>query len=1463
MTQERVKRSAIPYAGYQYQTLQGIRLLVEWLSSPTRYSKIRFECDDDIIAPLGIDDIVVWRSDNRCDFYQVKYTVAPEEYSLCWDWLLEVNTHNQTSRSLLRKCFDAVHKVDPQRLGEVRLITNRIPDRDVERCLSRGNRLNYSLLSSEVKSQLDAQLGGEKEAQTFLSTLEVLHSDKNYLSLENELNNALRKFTDDTGIERLKNKAREWSTFQGSEPDGWITLDILKSVLSTVRPEPVSEDFVIPDSYNIPDEEFHRQLLEDIKNSRQGVFTVVGPPGRGKSTYLSFLCQKLEEAEIPTIRHHYFLSVRDRTRDRLSPYVVAESLLSQIERFHSESGVVSQSNEDLHKSLELCANYYGAQGKPFVVVIDGLDHVWRDNSHDKRPLDNIFNQILPLVPNLVLVVGMQTVDDEKLPERLLLESPRTHWRELPPMSGHSVLAYLQSQVEVKRVHFPREQDQESQLIECAQSLHKLTSGHPLHVIYSIEELSGSNTPLSAWKIEELPPCPGNSIRDYYLALWRKLTYVERDVLHLLCAFPFYWPTHAFTEMDLDVEVWPVSIRRVEHLLHSTSAGLKPFHESLIVFVKEQSDHTERVGALAPKVETWLRDCAPEVLRESWLWTLQAQNGNTKPLREGLTRDWVLDRLAIGYPVDTLVRLLAEAEGYAFQEQDYSGAYRLRALKTRLLNGPEFQIDDQSRLQSCSWKLSNDPLVLEDAFSSRHELTTKELATLGLAINWHGNSDRGRRIMREAHNRHQGEWRFAKVHYSEAIKEITCLVRGCTTLDSNNLDWVMRDKLCDKWPIEYVKVLVSALSSEQRLDSLVALHSGIVNPERAKLIEDTAVRVAPLAGADLSAWSEFKSFNASCLPDCWAIANGTPLDRISIPNGSLSVNLFKGHDLDERKFRITLLVHEWFFRSVLTKLIASGEFCWIPSPKFDFRSNLSLYLDKLALFAEAVAIKILSRQAVDFSEPFLFFDRLQIPRPKGFDESQAYESFRSALLQVAIDCHLLSFAGGVETRINSSSLKRVEASRWFNLSAFRSLYVEAGLLILTDEAADYMTRVGQSEQLVKIEETKQTVDALLELCELSLMHHLTNLAAPLCRLCWDFVLGYDSHKDPTILNVLKAIEYFADLEPVRAEEALFQIAPQVHHVTEYTDGDETRYAHSYASEILSKLDHLAFVNQYKEFIEEGNWSRADEALVVFFKSADLTSPIIEGLMRTGLSPSVMTVIAKRAETGDITATSLLLIASQHMGVDASIFASEPQEGSNAQLSEFAGNLEDYPPEKFDVLLADMAASHTFSAYKYLPKWYEHWKSKGKESTLLRVLTGRLLGKESRREDAHYMLDQLFESCVRLKGKRKAFDIAVKAQIELGGWLDYFEQSEKTEARLKRVAQLYPERADEFIAKSASNWLTSRRQPSTLIIPGEKLVFFLVQLGRLDEASDLVKSMLECLKDDTRNLNLFIPNWAQSR
>ena len=174
----KVKNSAIIYTGYTYQTLQGVKILADWLSSPATYSRVAFEADEDNAEiPTGIDDIVCERPDGVVDFWQVKFTPSPEkaENSFNWEWLLAVSGKTERSRSILRKIYDAILKVADNKLGVVILLSNKVPDRKMEDSL-KGNKFNFDKIDATTRKQITDQLGDEKAARYLFSKLTVQHS---------------------------------------------------------------------------------------------------------------------------------------------------------------------------------------------------------------------------------------------------------------------------------------------------------------------------------------------------------------------------------------------------------------------------------------------------------------------------------------------------------------------------------------------------------------------------------------------------------------------------------------------------------------------------------------------------------------------------------------------------------------------------------------------------------------------------------------------------------------------------------------------------------------------------------------------------------------------------------------------------------------------------------------------------------------------------------------------------------------------------------------------------------------------------------------------------------------------------------------------------------------------------------------------------------------------------------------
>jgi len=373
---------------------------------------------------------------------------------------------------------------------------------------------------------------------------------------------------------------------------------------------------------------------------------LTGPPGRGKSTYLSLLCEAFAGQNIPTVRHHYFLSTTERGRDRINSYVVEQSILAQIEALHDD---VPRTAGGLRTQLEACAAHYKTLAKPFILILDGLDHVWRSNAEDKRPLDDLFSQVIPCPDNMVLLVGTQPVNDIQLPTDLLAFAPKAEWRTLPAMSENAVLSYLRRAIQEGRLTTDLEDERqaEEQLQGAVYALRARTNGHPLHVIYAIAELEHAGRKLSSWNIEQLKGDLTHDARFYYASLWEQLPPSQKDVLRLICAFPFFWPKASFYEIAASTKMAEPDVSKVEHLLHSSLAGLKIFHESLAVFVRSTADYEARINELMPAVADWLERIAPTSLRVNWLWTVQAKLGKPMNLITGLTRDWIMSRLKEG------------------------------------------------------------------------------------------------------------------------------------------------------------------------------------------------------------------------------------------------------------------------------------------------------------------------------------------------------------------------------------------------------------------------------------------------------------------------------------------------------------------------------------------------------------------------------------------------------------------------------------------------------------------------------------------------------------------------------------------------------------------------------------------------------------------------------------------------
>ncbi|EPG3484227.1 TPA: ATP-binding protein [Pseudomonas aeruginosa] len=1147
----------------------------------------------------------------------------------------------------------------------------------------------------------------------------------------------------------------------------------------------------------------------------------------------------------------------------MNSYVVEQSIEAQVKRFHPD---VQAPTGDLRSLLEACASHYKRLAKPFILVLDGLDHVWRINSEDKRPLDDVFSQVIPCPDNMVLLVGTQPVDDAQLPTDLLAFAPKAEWRTLPAMSENAILSYLRKALQEGRLTagFEGNERAETQLQEATTALRTKTNGHPLHVIYATAELEHAGRSLSKWDVEQLKGDLSKDAKFYYASLWEVLPPSLKDTLRLVCAFSFFWPRAAFGEIAEKFGTAEPEVAKVEHLLHSSAAGLKVFHESLAVFVRTTAGYSDRINELMPAVASWLENTAPTSLRVNWLWTVQARQGDPKNLIAGLTRDWIMLRLEEGYPESLFDTLLSDALVAALDTNAFAEAFRLEHLRARMVGGSQYQMqnDDMARLISYTLILTEEEGVVREAVSSRHEADILRLAALGLALQARGDKIVAETCGEEALRRFRGLSRFSSRYSSSAgSDEYLFLIEAFARLGAiGATPTALANLISDNGPSVWLP-RVQMLVEEGNLDDLMAAAASLASGESKSIISDECIRAAATAGVSIAERDDFKELERTPFVSAVEAARtraSTPLNR-PIPIEWLKGNYY------ERKEDLAKLAHHWFFSAVQLSLCMAAEgqtaFEFVRAPVYEGRKNITDFLNALSVVASQVAHHWWRGEFVDFHELFELLKTVEFRRfRQSHDASSAAEDFRSALHRIACDIRLGSILLDHfdDVALTDETMKAAGQQDWFDCASFRTQYASGLLTKMSDDAAAAFV---QSQRVLLDAEIRQEtsvhLQTPLQLCAIALAHGLNFSARELCKQTWELTTGYAHRKDPTLNNTVDAIGYLVDVAPNDARRLLSIIAPQIHHVLDYTDGKGTRHVLASADRLLAKLKPSALVIKYEEHTHAGDWSQAEESLREYVEQGVRDGWPLDALLRTGLHPEIHDALNRIALEGSESAGVRLRVLREHVGWDIGLLHRTESTGSESENKPYTGDVTTFAPEQLGELLDSSSASYR-EQLTLLRTWYQHWEKAGQGKRLLAALDDLLLSGEGRLLGVLELSDLAFQTRRKLSGVKAAWKYLVQAHIHSGAWIGFMEREEKTRSRLDLVFKHYPQRCDEFVTATTYSMFGDPEPPR--VAPNELMVYFYAQQGRIAEAVEFAETMVDCVIEDTRTLPLAKPLWA---
>lgn len=1448
-----IKSTTIPLSGYVYQNLVGLELLCDWLDDPTLFKWVKFEAEDEVAK--GLDDIVALHNDDTYTLFQVKFTVNSEDSNnaLNWGWLLG---QKGKGRSNLQKWVDAFFSLGQEAIKNAALITNRKPDRDFEAQLdSLSNRLVFNNVP-QIHRDLILEQIGIKKAEAFFSSFEFRHSYQGYTSLERNLQNRLIPLhTTGEGWLNLFRDAIDWAVRKEfPKPDGKITLNILRSTIDQRRPKPLVQSFRIPEGYLPPNKEFAEQFIENISKQKSNNVVLWGSPGQGKSTFISYLCDKLSEQKTPYIRHHYFLDLQDQS-DRFTLGSVANSLISQMEIRHLNHVKGLNTNADqLRDWILKCAEGYNQEGKPFVIVIDGLDHVWRENDRNKETLDSLFKTILPVPENVVLLIGTQKVSAEQLPHNFDRFIPEESWIELPKMSLLSIKGWLTSMYDSKRFEFPEhaEKDEGNALTELSKAFEASTNGHPLILTYTFEELAREHRVLTTDLVTSNTTSLPKDIADYYRILWANLSYQAKDALYLAAEAGFVWPVLGL-EACLNVATGELR-KQIGHLFYQAEIGEMAFHGSLFVFVQAISEYAERIVLLRPKILDWLEISAPVYLRWGWLWIYKARLGDSTDLLTLPNRTWLINSLAKAYPSSQMIKIYEEAETVAVASQQYALAVRLRWLKQRLINGPQYQIDDYDRLHQCALHLTDDDYPIAFLSSEIHLADVDDLYLLSRQFLNRGRFEDAKKCFKNLRARINDRVKardYRDNSFQADIEKFFELAAGTKQYNPERIIGLIRGRGKENQADSFA-VFLRELVKQQDINLLIDFVSLPMPLVMRKELELSCIRLAGFLGIRLHEWQEFRYLRKHPLGDLWRLI----FDRPNYVPKPFEVYF---PEMDVERYDADKTLTENYLYTLFFKCIAatiySGVKNTFEAPVYVKRPWLTIAVGHIQNVADSIAAVISRGDIPRFDLPFRLIE--SVDYPANYDSHEDYIAFRNAIMAISFDLFLICNSTSSTRKIPKADWTKALNSKHFISEIWCEKYLVQGFEILDLASAE--EHIKKSRQVVKtsVGPLNERVQSYLELCELAIKFQLNDLAKELLSQTFGCVMGYGWRKDLALTSVIDSIEYMVPNEPEFAKQMLIRVSPIMTRIGDMTEDDGVKESHLAWS--LLRLMPSCYVSFYRHWLKKERWYLAELVFTELLEFKSLSEPLMGFVTCAIWSPHEVEKLKDLAEANDPIASEIILKTCERFGLTEQDLGRDVYHSKNEKdkEDEFDVDVADYPPEKFSELLAELASLHAYKVEKRIVRdWFEHWVSLKRGSAILKQLELQI-SQESIHSAVLELLDSAFELSYKLQGAGKAYKWLVVGQIERRGWGSYYYSGDEALNRFHFINKYYSADWQKFISdtlKPAKGW-----NQDNVVIPSERLIRYLLAVNQTELAKQVLNEMVEAIESDFEDLILSSPEW----
>lgn len=1439
--------------GDEYQDLQSAEVLIEWLEQPDAYRWVRLETTEGTL-----DDIQVERADGTRRLLQVKFgTDASTEWE--WNHLTKQESGMKGPKhSLLQKWKTSLADVVASDIvvSEAALLTNRAASADIRHHLSDSGFVDFDGLPAPLQSTISEQLGGAADASEFFASFQFFFSERSFETLDAALQERFRRLGGSSeGWSNLVQKIRRWIN-RKNEPtvDGTITLANVRTAALWHFPPQIPQSFLVPGDYVAPRGWSERALEPLLREGGRSLVVLTGSPGAGKSTYLSWLVGQLRYAETsPVIRHHYFLSTTDETPYRTNWETAADAIIEQVRTLYGELVQTADGRNPLPETLReylVAAGHEREGSDPLVVIVDGLDHVWRDTGNEEE-LRRLFDLLLPVPDGVVLVVGTQDIDLARIPRKLRDLCPRNQWLEVPVIDGEGVHKWLQHHQ--YELGLPETQEHASRILgELADAFRDVSGGHPLVMHYTLNAMRQEGSPILPEQVRALPSFdPTSNVATYYRALWESISPEGHLLLHLLAGFQWAWPRDGLVQC-LAPQADPVRFeqaeRAIRHVLGSSHAGVTAFHESLLAFVRSLPDHQDAGRALRAQVIDWLAHRAPEHWRWRYEWEERARDGDTEPLISSATLDWCVESLAAGRGRTEIGGVVA-ASGWAALGEDRLGVSTERHYIDEYLDEAEHA---EGALSKLLWLGLNarEPrsreLELSLFLSRKAWASVEEIEAASEVAFTEGRPDLSHELLEECRER----WN-AIVRRSDGLggtfsafeRSMPSLLAASLTTPSEGMYQRYVSEHADepRWcsPERYAKALACHCAVGDNTRAIREELRFLANRADRVSFEavDEIVRLAWRDGFDPDGWIENLAARRSGLFRC---------DRIWVRHGagsladeprevSFSPVSMAGYYEGESMF--VELAHSYFFACLADAVegCPPAEATGLEADAHGVEAFLSTLCD---LASEAADCR---EQGQDIGAAWLLarISTMDPPEAKLNDLANRFvrpEPVARIVVAIAQDLEELQRAQTGQASLTTDVIAKAVEGPWTRARIWIEDRVERHLTF-SDPA---VVRMLIDREQSRLESSKDYLHTRAEeYASLAQFCHLHQISADktrsFARLAAENLMGHGFRKDTVLFDLLRSIRTAPESSKARTLARLQRISPVVQVVDEITDGAETRHLKRELAEVLREVTPESLPPYLRALQRNYDHWQVEGCYTDLARSAPIETVYEKALASTLVHEEALSALQERADRGDTNAGSVLAKTLTNFGRQAAD-EKKPETASSIPTRDIEDSpppVEDYPPERLTEFVRAVQDAHIYGD-EYLATWTAHWRTVDPDG-LLAALTRyrRANGYPHERQTAKAVVELALER----SGLSAAWEWLVAYHDAFYGWIWHAYRLTDVKWIWEFVGVRFRERWLEFIEEtSRPHWGAAGGAPSW---SAQRMIAFLEtvgQVGRTDEVVD---------------------------